>query len=120
MQPKTLALRAKDLMEDKKAESPIVIDISKQTSFAHYFVICHGNSEPHVKAIANNVADTLKKEGEAPLHIEGMNVGEWILVDFGPVIVHVFHKNKREFYNLEGLWGDAKVIYGGYDPSSDS
>lgn len=119
MQPKTIALKAKDFIEDKKGESPIVIDISKHTSFANYFVICHGNSEPHVKAIANNVADSMKKEGEPALQVEGMNTGEWALVDFGSVIVHVFHKNKREFYSLESLWGDAKVIYGENQASDD-
>lgn len=111
MKDKDLALRAKDFIEDKKGEDTIVLDISKLTSFTHFFVICHGNSAPHVRAIVDNVRENMKKEGQPAFHLEGVDTGEWALLDYGAVIVHVFHREKREFYNLESLWGDAKVIY---------
>lgn len=111
MKDKDLALLARDFIEDKKGEETVVLDISKLTSFAHYFVICHGNSAPHVRAIAENVHESMKKKGEPLFHLEGLTNGDWVLLDYGAVIVHVFHREKREFYNLESLWGDAKVLY---------
>ncbi len=110
MQPKKIALLARDLMEDKKGEEPIVLDISKQSSFTHFFVITHGNSAPHVKAIADHLLDSFKKQKVPVFHKEGLEVGDWIILDLGAVLVHVFHRDKRLFYNLESLWGDAKEV----------
>jgi len=110
LQAKKIALLARELIEDKKGEEPIILDIAKQTSIAHFFVITHGNSSPHVRAIAENLVESFKKKKLPVYHKEGLDYAEWVLLDFGAVIVHVFHKDKREFYNLESLWGDAKRL----------
>ena len=107
MQPKRIALLARDAAEDKKAENPVVIDVAKVTSLTHYFVITHGNSDRHSKAIAQNIVDVLEAKKIRLLHAEGMDKGHWVLLDFGSVIAHVFYKEVREFYGLERLWGHA-------------
>lgn len=107
MQPKKIALLAREAAHDKKAEDPVVIDVAKLTSLAHYFVIMHGNSDRHVKALAQNIIDVLDAKDIKLWHREGMEAGQWVLLDFGSVIVHVFYKDIREFYGLERLWGDA-------------
>lgn len=110
MIPKKIALMARKLIEDKQGEQPVVLDVSKQSSFTHFFVITHGNSGPHVKALADNLMDTFKKNKVPLFNKEGLSTGEWIVLDYGSVIIHVFLRDKREFYNLESLWGDAKEI----------
>lgn len=110
MQPKRIALLAKDAAEDIKAEETVILDVSKYTSVAHYFVITQGNSDRQVKAIANNVGTALKEKGVQVWNQEGLDSGTWALIDFGGVIVHVFHKDTRDFYALERLWGDAKRL----------
>lgn len=110
MIPKKIALMARALIEDKQGEQPVVLDVSKQSSFTHFFVITHGNSGPHVKALAEHLMDTFKKNKVPLFNKEGLTTGEWIVLDYGSVIIHVFHRDKREFYNLESLWGDAKEI----------
>jgi ribosome-associated protein len=107
LQPKKIALLAREAAEDKKAEDPLVLDVAKLTSLAHYFIIAHGNSDRHVKAIAQGIIDALDAKDVKLWHREGMEKGHWILLDFGSVIVHVFYKEIREFYGLERLWGDA-------------
>ncbi len=75
-----------------------------------FFVICHGNSSTHVSSIAQSVEETVKEEaGINAWHTEGYRNATWILLDFGEVVVHVFHEQARNFYNLEGLWADAKI-----------
>ena len=108
MQPRRIAALVKEAAEDKKAESPIVLDIGKLTSIAHFFVVTHGNSEPHVRAIAYNIIDTCKSKKVSLLHSEGLDSAKWILLDFGSVVAHIFYKDLREFYGLERLWGEAK------------
>ena len=106
LQPKKIALLAREAADAKKAEDLVLLDVAKLTSLSHYFLITHGNSERHVKAIANGIIDTLHKK--SPLsHIEGMESGQWILLDYGSVIAHIFYHELRPFYNLERLWGDA-------------
>ena len=107
MQPKKIALLARQAADDKKAEDLVVIDVAKLTSLAHYFVITHGNSDRHVRAIAQSVIDALEAKGIRLWHREGMESGNWVLLDFGSVIVHIFYKDVREFYGLERLWGHA-------------
>ncbi|HTL47414.1 MAG TPA: ribosome silencing factor [Verrucomicrobiae bacterium] len=106
MQAKKIAQLAKELIEDKKGEEPVVLDISKQTSIAHYFVITHGNSAPHVKALGHHLMESMKKKKVPLFNREGLEAGEWVLLDFGSVIVHIFHREKRTFYHLESLWGE--------------
>ena len=107
MQPKRIALLAREAAGDKKAENPVVLNVAKFTSLSHYFIVTHGNSDRHVKAIAQGILETLEAKKVRLLHLEGMESGQWVLLDFGSVIVHVFYKEIREFYNLERLWGDA-------------
>ncbi len=98
-------------MLEKKANDITILDLkSLQTSMADYFVICHGNSDKQVNAIADSVEDIVRKQtGEKPWHIEGAELGEWILIDYFDVVVHIFKDEKRAFYGIEELWSDAVV-----------
>lgn len=110
MQPKKIAFFVRDLMDAKKAEKPIILDVSKQTTIAHYFVIAHGNSSPHVRAVANHIIENCKRQKIRIWVSEGVESSEWIILDLGSVIVHVFYRDLREFYALERLWGDSRKI----------
>ena len=95
---------------EKKAESVVVLDVRGLTSIADAFIICSGRSNRQVSAVADHVERYLKKEGIRPLSIEGRKEGHWVLMDYGQVIIHVFYTETRTFYDLEGLWVDAKRI----------
>ena len=97
-------------IQDIKGEDIISLDLrSINSSVCDYFVICTGKSDTQVKAIQRNIEQfVFKKNSEKAYNIEGSNIGEWILINFSDVIVHIFQKNIREFYNIEELWGDAK------------
>lgn len=110
MQPKRIALLARQAALDKKAEEPVILDISRLTTIAHYFLILHGNSDRHVKALARHIMETLEARKVPLWHVEGMETGTWVLLDFGTVIVHVFYRPTREFYGLERLWGEAPRV----------
>lgn len=96
--------------DSKKAFDMKILDISTLTNITDYFAIFSGNSERQVTAIADEIIDKMKEEGHEVYHIEGYRNGRWILIDFGDIVVHVFHKEDREFYNLERLWIDGKDI----------
>lgn len=96
--------------EDKKAENVLVMDISELSVIAEYFVICTGNNERQVQAIVNEIRDQAHKHGYNVRGIEGADEGRWVLVDLGDVVIHVFHREERDFYNIERLWGDAKIV----------
>jgi len=96
--------------EDKKSVDVTVLDIRKITVIADYFIICSGRSKPQVQAIAENIMEKMDSEGVTALRREGFREGEWVLLDFGDVVVHVFQDAVRQFYNLERLWGDAPVV----------
>ena len=110
MQPKKIALLIREASLDKKAENPIILDLQKHHTIAAYFVVIHGNSHPHVKAIADHITVKIEENGMRVLHVEGMEDGLWVLLDLGSVIVHIFHRELRDFYSLERLWGDAKPL----------
>lgn len=110
MQPKKIALLIKEAALDKKAEDLVVLDVAKLTSLSHYFVVTHGNSERHVRAIAQGIIDVMEAHKQKVWHAEGMETGQWVLLDFGPVIVHIFYQDVRAFYNLERLWGEAPQL----------
>ena len=93
---------------DKKALEPVVIEVTEVCSFTDYFLICTGTSTRHNQTIAEHIAETLKKEGVRPLHIEGQSEGEWILLDYVDFVVHVFSARARDFYDLERLWRSGK------------
>jgi len=97
----------REACEDKKGEETVVLDLRTRTSLANYFVIASGTSDRHARAIADNVVDSLKQHKIPPLHVEGLQESRWILIDAGEVIVHVFHNETRQFYNLERLWGNV-------------
>lgn len=93
-----------DSCESKKGIDIKVLDIRGMTSIADYFVIVSGNSSTQVSALADEIEDKMAKEGYELENTEGKNSSRWILLDFGDIIVHVFHKDEREYYNLERLW----------------
>ncbi len=94
----------------KKAESVVVLDVRGLTSIADAFIICSGRSNRQVSAVADHVERFLKQEGIRPLSVEGRKEGHWVLMDYGQVIIHIFYTETRTFYDLEGLWVDAKRI----------
>ena len=100
----SLLTLVKQALDDKKGKDIEVIDVAKKCSFADHMVIVTGTSSRHVKSLANDVSITSKKHGLIPLGMEGMNAGEWVLVDLGDIIVHVKQPTIREFYQLEKLW----------------
>lgn len=97
-------------MEDKKGEDIRVIDISQISVLADYFIIANGNNESQVRALVDNVEEELAKEGYTVKQREGYGSGSWVLLDFGDIIVHVFDKENRLFYDLERIWSDGKKI----------
>ena len=99
--------RAAQCALERKAFGVVVLDLRGISSATDWFVIGSGSSDIHVRAIADHVIEELKKEGERPGHVEGLEGGRWVLVDYIDFVVHVFHPSAREFYQLETLWGDA-------------
>lgn len=99
-------------MQEKKAADIVVMDLRRvKNAVADFFVICSGNSDKQLDAIADSVDDEVYKAlKENPWHTEGKNNKEWMLLDYIDVVVHVFRKDKREFYALERLWGDADIV----------
>jgi ribosome-associated protein len=95
---------------DKKAADLVILDLREIASFTEYFLIGSGTNQRQVQAIADAVEERLRKDKKRPLHIEGYNAAEWILLDYGDFIVHVFSAPSRRFYDLERLWRDAKRI----------
>jgi ribosome-associated protein len=110
------ARRIIDCLLDKKAQDVRLMDMRKATDMADYFVVCHGDSDTHVKAITESVLDGMQARGLRPWHSEGATHLRWVLVDYVDVVVHVFRKEERDFYALEKLWGDAKTTSFG-DPA---
>jgi len=105
-----LARKIVNAIADKKGSDIILLDLRSISLLADYFVICSGESERQVKAIAGEVAEKIKEEGIRPLHIEGESSSGWLLVDYGSVIVHVFAPVMRGYYQLGKLWSDATVV----------
>lgn len=97
-------------IQEKKGNNIVCLDMtSLKNSVADYFVICDADNVRQVSAIADSIEDiTLKKAGEKPSHVEGGSEANWVLLDYFNVVAHVFHKDARDFYNLESLWADAK------------
>ena len=108
MTSKALAKKVATLAHTKKAEDVVILDLRRLTSMADFFVICSADSDTQVRAIADAIKDGSEQAGERVWHDEGYGESTWVLLDFVNVVVHVFHKETRSFYNLEKLWGDAK------------
>lgn len=107
---RTLARTVVDLALSKKAQGVRLMDLRGLTDMTDFFVVCHGDSDMHVKAIADAVLDGLESAGSRAWHREGLSGLRWVLLDYVDVVVHVFQPEEREFYGLERLWGDAKTI----------
>ena len=103
-------------MEEKKAYQVLALDVSERTSIADAFVICSVGSQRQAQAVADEVDRTLLAEGVRALSVEGYPQGSWILMDYGDFILHVFQEERREFYGLERLWGDAPEITAAVQP----
>jgi ribosome-associated protein len=106
---KLLAKKAAQFALTKKAADVVVLDLKGLTSMADFFVVCSADSDTQTRAIADAVIDGMAGIGDRVWHREGYSEGRWVLLDFVNVVVHVFHKETRTFYNLEKLWGDAKA-----------
>jgi len=96
--------------DDKRADDIAILDMHEVSLIADYFLICHGNTERQVQAIARAVKDAAEENGFNVKRIEGLEQARWILIDIGDVVCHIFHKDERTYYNLERLWGDAPTV----------
>lgn len=109
-QSKEMARIAYRALEDKKGENIKIIDIAGISVLADYFLIASGSNESQIRAMVDNVEEELGKSGYSVKQREGYNTGNWVLLDFGDIIVHIFDRENRLFYDLERIWGDGKTI----------
>lgn len=105
-----LARKIVGILDDKKAQDIEVLDIRDVSLLSDYFIICTGNSTTQIKSLADNVEEGLSEIGYFPDHKEGYASARWVLLDYGEIVVHIFHHESRAFYNLERLWSDAKPV----------
>ncbi|HEY4282155.1 MAG TPA: ribosome silencing factor [Chthoniobacterales bacterium] len=106
-----LAITCGELASNKKAEDIVILDLREISTFTDFFVLCSATSEPHLKAIAGEIEARLKEDYKiSAAAVDGFPASQWIVLDYLQVVVHVFHRDKREFYSLEDLWGDAPRI----------
>lgn len=111
MDSKKLALLCRDLGDNKKAENIVILDVHKLSSVTDYFVLLSGSSQPHLRAIEEEITSKLRNEHDVrPRAVDGSVAGAWIVLDFFDVIVHIMRADVRERYDLEGLWGDAPRV----------
>jgi ribosome-associated protein len=108
--PEQIASVVANAMDDKKAINILTLGLQGISLIADYFVICHGNSEVQVQAITDEVRKKLGESGVKVKGIEGLSTARWVLIDMGDVVAHIFHRDDREFYNIERLWADAKAV----------
>lgn len=109
-EPASAAMRAASLCLDMKANDVVLLNLRGVTDMTDYFVIASGTSDTHVRAIGENLIAELKKEGVRVHHVEGVQQGRWVLLDFVDFVVHIFHPTLRSFYQIERLWSDAEVV----------
>jgi ribosome-associated protein len=93
-----------------KAQEPVILEVKGLSNIGDFFIICSGGSKRHVQALAQNLQEDLKQVGVKPLGVEGLDEGNWVLLDYIDVVVHLFSKPLREFYDLEGLWVEASRL----------
>jgi ribosome-associated protein len=111
MDSRKLAARCRELADNKKADNIVVLDVRKLSSMTDYFVIASGTSEPHLRAIMDEIMDKLRMDnGLRPRVVDGTIHAAWLVLDYFDVIVHVMRTDLRERYDLEGLWGDAPRV----------
>ncbi|WP_200411347.1 ribosome silencing factor [Virgibacillus salexigens] len=110
MENKNIIQLVAEACDDKRAEDIIALDMNDVSLVADYFLICHGNNERQVQAIARGIKDKMDEHDISLKRLEGFEQARWILVDIGDVVCHIFHKDERHYYNLERLWGDASQV----------
>ncbi len=110
MEIKEVVKLAYEALDEKKAEDIKMLDISKVTVIADYFIIAGASNDRQVKALADNVEDKLGKAGITPKSVEGYQNANWILMDYQDVIIHIFNQEQRLFYDLERIWTDGRVV----------
>lgn len=109
-QSKIMAKLAYEALDERKGEDIKIIDISEISVLADYFIIANGTNDNQVRALVESVEEKLSKAGFEPKQREGFGLGNWVLLDFGDIIVHVFDKENRLFYDLERIWRDGKMV----------
>jgi len=111
MDSKALAILCREFADNKKAENIVVLDVRELSSVTDYFVIASGTSEPHLRAIVEEITSKLRDEHDLrPVRTDGLTQAAWVALDFFDVIVHIMRADVRERYDLEGLWGDARRV----------
>ena len=105
-----LAVAAAKACEEKKAAQIVVLDVRDLTSITDYFIVCSTSNERQARAITDDLRVSMKQKGLRELGVEGVNDAKWILQDFGDIVLHIFHESQREFYDIEGLWADARQV----------
>ena len=108
--PLEKALLCAQVASDHKAEDTLIYEVAEIVSFTDYFVICSGRSTRHVQSIAEHIEMTLGQRRLKPMGLEGLPEGQWVLLDYNDVIVHIFYQPMRAFYDLEGLWWEARQV----------
>jgi ribosome-associated protein len=116
MESSTVLRKVVGTIQQHKAFDVTVLEVRDLVDYADFVVICSGQSDRQVQAIADHVIEDMKKEGVPPMGVEGRSQGEWVLLDFNDVVVHVFDDPVRSFYDLEGLWIDAPRVAVGPEP----
>ena len=120
MQPIDKARLCLKTIRERKALDPVLLHVAPLTSVADYFLITSGNSTRQVQAITRHLQKTLRQAGLRPYGTEGEQEGQWVLMDYGDVIIHIFYQPLREFYDLEGLWSEALEVAAGDPDFEDS
>ena len=98
-----------ELIKSKKGYDITILDVKKLSSLTEYFIICSSDSEPQTRSIMNHIKKELSKKKTKPYQIEGLDYCDWVLMDYFDIVIHIFKKEIRDFYNIERLWGDAKI-----------
>ena len=105
-----LAQRAAQLLLDYKANDVVLLDLRGVTDMTDFFIVASGTSDTHVRSTGQRLLEEMKREGSPAHHVEGLEQGRWVLLDFVDFVVHIFHPTLRNFYQLERLWGDAAEL----------
>ena len=98
-----------ECIKNKKGYDIVVLDVRKVSSLTEYFIVCSSDSDPQTRSMTNYIKKELSKKKIKPFQIEGLDYCEWVLMDYFDVVIHIFKKEMRDFYNIERLWGDAKI-----------
>lgn len=110
-EPENIARTCAEAAADKKANNVVLLDMRGVSEFTDFFLICSGFSEPQLKAISSSMREMVREKYQTrPLAEDGFPLSQWVVLDYGSVICHIFLESKREFYDLEGLWSDAKRV----------